>query len=201
MDLPQLGRDEAPIRHPNCCLSLSFKLLQTLTRVFSDGVPASQTSTVLSIGSGSGILEALLLSHVESEPQYAASFNVEGVEVQQLNGKESVNKYLPEQAIYTVRGTWDVVSRLQDPDIAALMFIYPRQPRLVSEYIWTVAEQDLDVKVVVWLGPVSDWEVFEPCFQIGKEGSAGVFTIVQKSQGAEAGLDEYELMVVFGRTS
>ncbi|RSM16859.1 hypothetical protein CDV31_004328 [Fusarium ambrosium] len=195
LELPRL--QDAPVRHPNCCLSFSSKLIQILTRIFSGTVTPDGTSTVLSIGSGSGLLEALLLAHVEAKDGSGApSFNVEGVEVQQLSGKPPVNRYLPEQAIYTVRGTWDVVSRLQDPDVTALMFVYPRQPTLVAGYIKAVTEQDLHVRTIVWLGPMADWDVFEPCFMANDKQQIEL----EKFQGADAGLDGYEMMVVLRRT-
>ncbi|KAJ4142270.1 hypothetical protein NW754_009720 [Fusarium falciforme] len=191
LELPSLH--DAPVRHPNCCLSFSSKLIKILTRIFSSTANPDGTSTVLSIGSGSGLLEALLLAHVEAKDDSgAASFNVEGVEVQQLSGKPPVNRYLPEQAIYTVRGTWDVVTRLQDSDVTALMFVYPRQPTLVTEYIKAIAEQDLGIQTIVWLGPMADWDVFETCFVAKDEHQAEL----EKMQGAEAGLDGYEMMAV-----
>ncbi|KAM5382071.1 hypothetical protein ACJZ2D_002673 [Fusarium nematophilum] len=207
MDLPQLDLQEAPIRHQNCCLSLSSKLLQILSQVFYS-TPPRQTPTVLSIGSGSGLLEALLLAHVQSQHQTCGEdgpglprFNVVGVEVQQSVGKEPVNKYLPEQAIYAVRGTWNVVSRLQETDVTGLMFVYPRQPTLVSEYTKAISEQGLQVEVIVWLGPMADWGVFEPCFGPNNENKEALFSIDEMRQGVEAGLDEYELMVVLRRST
>ncbi|KAJ3462899.1 hypothetical protein MRS44_007685 [Fusarium solani] len=193
LELPSL--QDAPIRHPNCCLSFSSKLIEILTRIFSSTANPDETSTVLSIGSGSGLLEALFLAHVKAKDDSGApSFNVEGVEVQQLSGKPPVNRYLPEQAIYTVRGTWDVVSRLQDPDVTALMFVYPRQPTLVAEYIKAIDEQDLRIQTIVWLGPMADWDVFEPCF-LANEHQANL----EKIQGEDAGLDGYEMMAVLRR--
>ncbi|KAG5665939.1 hypothetical protein KAF25_010064 [Fusarium avenaceum] len=187
MDLPELDSQGAPVRFPFCCLSISSKLLQILTNIFSNTTLSDENPTVLSIGSGTGILEALLLAHSQSR----SLLNIEGVEVQQLGGKAPVNRYLPEQAIYTVRGTWDVVSRLHDPDVTALMFVYPRQPGLISEYIKVISEQDLKVQVIVWLGPMADWEVFEPCFS-ARIGTSQ-FVVSEKRQGAEAGLDDSSL--------
>lgn len=195
LELPSL--QDAPVRHPNCCLSFSSKLIEILTRIFSSSANPDGTSTVLSIGSGSGLLEALLLAHGEARDDSGApNLNVEGVEVQQLSGKPPVNRYLPEQATYTVRGTWDVVSRLQDPDVTALMFVYPRQPALVTEYMKAIAEQGLSIQRIVWLGPMADWDVFEPCFVAKDERHWEL----EKMQGAEAGLDGYEMLVVSRRT-
>ncbi|KAL3608092.1 hypothetical protein FPOAC2_03085 [Fusarium poae] len=194
MVLPQLNPKAAPIRFPDCCLAVSTKLLQILSDIFSKTTSSEDKPTVLSIGSGSGLLEAFLIDQQDSTHCGRPSFNVEGVEVQQHSGKDAVNKYLPEQAIYTVRGSWDVVSRLQDTDITSLMFVYPRQPTLVLEYTKAIARRGLNVQVIVWLGPMADWEVFEFCFDAGHE--SGQFAVTEKKQGADAGLNEYEMMVV-----
>ncbi|CEI66787.1 unnamed protein product [Fusarium venenatum] len=194
MDLPQLNAKAAPIRFPDCCLAISTKLLQLLSDIFSKTTVSEDHPTVLSIGSGSGLLEAFLLNQQDSAHYNYPSFNVEGVEVQQQNGKDAVNKYLPEQAIYTVRGSWDVVSRLQDPDVTSLLFVYPRQPALILEYTKAIARRGLNVQVIVWLGPMADWEVFESCFDAGHEN--GQFAVTEKRQGADAGLNEYEMMAV-----
>ncbi|UPL01577.1 hypothetical protein LCI18_012511 [Fusarium solani-melongenae] len=183
LELPSL--QDTPVRHPNCCLSFSSKLIEILTRIFSSTANPDGTST------------ALLLAHVKAKDDSGAtSFNVEGVEVQQLSGKPPVNRYLPEQAIYTVRGTWDVVSRLQDPDVTALMFVYPRQPALVTEYMKAIAEKNLSIQTIIWLGPMADWDVFEPCFVANNDHQ----TELEKLQGAEAGLDGYEMMFALRRT-
>ncbi|GKU01598.1 hypothetical protein FLAG1_03719 [Fusarium langsethiae] len=194
MDLPQLDPRAAPIRFPDCCLTLSTKLLQILSDIFSKTTSSEDKPTVLSIGSGSGLLEAFLLDLQDSSDCDHPSFNVEGVEVQQQGEKDAVNKYLPEQAIYTVRGSWDVVSRLQDSDVTSLMFVYPRQPALIFEYTKAIARRGLNVQVIVWLGPMADWEVFKSCFDAGHE--SGQFAVTDKKQGADAGLDEYEMMAV-----
>ncbi|KAJ4021968.1 hypothetical protein NW752_000831 [Fusarium irregulare] len=197
MDHPKLNPGAAPVRFPDCCLALSTKLLDILSDIFSRTTTSKDKDkpTVLSIGSGSGLLEALLLHQQDNSDTGITSCtcNVEGVEVQQA-GKDDVNKYLPEQAIYTVRGSWDVVSRLQDPDVTSLMFVYPRQPGLLIDYMKAITREGLNVQVIVWLGPMADWEVFESCFN-------GQFAVVEKRQGAEAGLDEYEMMALVRKSS
>ncbi|CAG7556129.1 unnamed protein product [Fusarium equiseti] len=195
MDHPKLNPNAAPVRFPDCCLALSTKLLNILSDIFSRTTISKDKDrpTVLSIGSGSGLLEALLLHQQDNSDTGIASCNVEGVEVQQA-GKDAVNKYLPEQAIYTVRGSWDVVSRLQDPDVTSLMFVYPRQPALILDYMKAITRDGLNVQVIVWLGPMADWEVFESCFD-------GQFAVVEKRQGTEAGLDEYEMMALVRKSS
>ncbi|KAK2934231.1 hypothetical protein FoTM2_005477 [Fusarium oxysporum f. sp. vasinfectum] len=219
MDLPELDLQGAPVRTPDCCLSLSYKLFRNLINAIPNTTPLldhakslgtpslrqavlGETPTVLSIGSGSGLLEALFLAYINSQRQRSSSdhamVNIEGVEVQQFGMRDHVNSYLPEQAIHTVRGSWDVTSRLQDSDVTALMFVYPRQPALISRYMKVIAEQGLKVEAIVWLGPMVDWEVFEPCFNTGHESCR--FVVVGTKHGREVGLDEYESMAVARRT-
>ncbi|KAH7255910.1 uncharacterized protein BKA55DRAFT_538276 [Fusarium redolens] len=202
MDLPELDLQGAAIRSPDCCLSLSSKLFCNLINTIPNTTLSGETPTVLSIGSGSGLLEALFLAYVNSQRQRGSSdhavVNMEGVEVQQVGMKDHVNSYLPEQAIHTVRGSWDVVSRLRDSDVTALMFVYPRQPALISQYINVIAEQGLKVEVILWLGPMADWEVFEPCFNTGHESCQ--FVVAETKHGSEVGLEEYESMAVVRKT-
>ena len=130
MDLPRLT--DEPKHHPDCCISLSTRLLDVLTAAFVYGAPLSGESAaktvpgpakkaenarglVLSIGSGTGLLEALLLarwsnpslhqgsSGVDNDA-YRAVTTVKGIEV-----RSSINKYLPAANFGVVRGTWDVV--------------------------------------------------------------------------------------------
>ncbi|KAF7556457.1 hypothetical protein G7Z17_g1469 [Cylindrodendrum hubeiense] len=198
-----LDLKEEPIRHADCCLGLSSKLLDVLTAIFSDDELASRPRTVLSIGSGTGLLEALWLSQLESQPQdqgqnASAGLLVEGVEVHQLGSRAPANKYLPEQAINTVRGTWELSSRLQDPDVSGLLFTYPRQPALVARYIQSVLETKLSINVVVWLGPLADWDEIEPSFRASSK-NGDEFKLDKIKKGADAGLGEYEMMAVFAR--
>ncbi|KAH7136783.1 hypothetical protein B0J13DRAFT_80848 [Dactylonectria estremocensis] len=199
MNLPALNLKEQPVRHADCCLSLSSKLLDILTAVFSDTELANRPRTVLSIGSGTGLLETLWLENIESRSQAddaSAGLVIEGIEVHQLGSRAPANKYLPEQAINTVRGTWELSSRLQDPGACGLIFVYPRQPDLVTGYVKEILETKLGIGIVVWLGPMADWDAFEPCFRAAAEnGSAFQLRAVKK--GSDAGLGEYEMMAVF----
>ncbi|KAL6406838.1 uncharacterized protein AUP68_09647 [Ilyonectria robusta] len=190
-----------PIRHADCCLSLSSKLLDTLTAIFSDRGLAGHPRTVLSIGSGTGLLETLWLTHIGSQSQSddaSAGLVIEGVEVHQLGSRAPANKYLAEQAINTVRGTWELSSRLQDQDVSGLMFTYPRQPALVTRYIESVIKTKLSIGVVIWLGPLADWDEFEPCFRVSDDDGEA-FRLEGIKRGAEAGLGEYEMMAIFKR--
>ena len=123
-NLPQLTHE--PEHHPDCCLSLSTKLLDVLTAIFAPkNAKDAETRLVLSVGSGTGLLEALLLDRWSApQPQHPSGPDVHdggppipttatstGV-VMTIQGVEvhpSVNKHLPEANLCVVRGTWDVV--------------------------------------------------------------------------------------------
>ncbi|KAI0453905.1 hypothetical protein F5B21DRAFT_264554 [Xylaria acuta] len=141
-----------PTRHPGCCLSLSEPLLATI-RALLDPAPhlnkkgcdgykpelQSEPALILSIGSGTGLLEELLhvyLNHGDDDDALvhsnsAKSWRVEGVEV-----NPAVNIYLPEDRINHVRGTWAVLET-RAREAAALMFAYPRDGAMVHRYIDT----------------------------------------------------------------
>jgi hypothetical protein len=200
LTLPELMPGATPIRHPDCCLSLSCKLLDVLTRIFTgSGNPTSTPSPsacILSVGSGSGLLEAALLAHPAAPGP--PRLTIEGVEVQQPESQAPVNRYLPEPFYHTVRGTWDVSPRLNDDVLSGLMFVYPRQPALVSRYVRATAEEtggSSSIRTVVWLGPVADWDEFRPCFE---DGGRSAFEVETRT-GGDAGLEEFEMMAIMTR--
>ena len=71
MELPPLTN--SPVRHPQCCLSLSRRLLDTLGRALQAHV--GPAGLVLSVGCGTGLLEEHLHRRVA-----AGGLRVEGVE-------------------------------------------------------------------------------------------------------------------------
>ncbi|KAG6357464.1 hypothetical protein INS49_013341 [Diaporthe citri] len=184
MDLPKLS--DTPTRHPYFCLSISTKLINTLTSILITNGPNSNNNLILSVGSGSGLLEAHLLKHLTSLPESTSTFTIQGVEVRSPPATAPVNKYLPEQHSATVRGTWELSPLLDAAD--ALLFVYPREPGLVTRYL---AARPTSLRVVLWLGPRADWEVFGGCFQ-GLEGFGDVDII----EGGSAGVAEFEMIAV-----
>lgn len=180
MDLPELSED--PSRHPDCCLSLSTKLLDKLTGTCRLSQTASHSLLVLSVGSGTGLLEAHLQAHWSSTPE--CNLTINGIEVRTSDPSRPVNKYLREENYSTVRGTWEV-SPLA-PEACVLMFVYPREPGLITRY---VQEAVASLQAVVWLGPNVDWEQFEGCLKdASRDGSV---EIVEQS-----GLVGYETMAI-----
>ncbi|KAI0401482.1 hypothetical protein F4802DRAFT_580402 [Xylaria palmicola] len=136
----------SPTRHPGCCLSLSRPLLTTLASLLDSSIspshhPSDPPALILSIGSGTGLLEELLHAHLDPDPPPAAAappggrwrrrrWCVEGVEVD----PPAVNVHLPEDRVNRVPGTWAVLgSRARDA--AALLFVYPRDGALVRRYV------------------------------------------------------------------
>ena len=133
-----------PTPYPGCCLALSTPLLAHLALL----LPPPPHLT-LSIGSGYGLLEALLLC-----PPY--SRNAIGVEVQ-----PSPNIYLHPSKHKEVIGSRFLYELAGEAE--AWMFVYPRRVGMVDEYIRTHGEGR--VKCVIWVGPQADWKDYEGCFK------------------------------------
>ncbi|WPG98406.1 Hypothetical protein R9X50_00119600 [Acrodontium crateriforme] len=156
-----------PVRFPDLCLSLSRPLIHLLAAQLPHA-PAK----ILSIGSGSGLLENALL-HVTKH-----TCDLYGVEV-----SSAVNRHLPEDRLLQVAGTG-----LLHPDAIfaeLLMFVYPRQPSLLASYLSAFSHGMLEK--VIWLGPRIDWPDAEPLL-------SAVFNHVEILDGPY--LPEYELLVI-----
>ncbi|OJD36346.1 mitochondrial presequence protease [Diplodia corticola] len=163
--LPTLS--DVPTHHPDCCLSLSNSLFSTLSQILSPS-----KGPVLSIGAGSGLLEAILGSRDPIR-------TVEGVEV-----NSSVNKYLPEESSFVVGGTWDLCPRARDASV--WVFVYPRVPALVERYFETFGQARLEL--AVFLGPKADWADFQCAFRVPGFTNAEIVE--------DCGLVPYEVMAV-----
>ncbi|KAI0190708.1 hypothetical protein EV127DRAFT_78932 [Xylaria flabelliformis] len=135
--LPLLTHE--PTRHPGCCLSLSEPLLAIIGTLL-DSIPhldnrshdghKPEPALILSIGSGTGLLEELLHVHLNNDDHVSVkNWRVEGVEV-----NPAVNIYLPEDRINHVLGTWAVLDT-RAHEATVLMFVYPRDGALVHRYI------------------------------------------------------------------
>jgi len=132
---------------------------------------------VLSIGSGKGLLEQMLKTHYPS-------LDIQGVEVQDAYG---VNKYLPERDMRTILGSVGSCGTCDRAAVAsAWMFVYPRNPLLVRNYIREFG--DGAVKVLIWLGPRNDWDDFAPYLEDDR--------FEAPEEVAASGLPAYELMAV-----
>ncbi|KAI1332438.1 hypothetical protein F5Y16DRAFT_177997 [Xylariaceae sp. FL0255] len=183
--VPKLGAE--PLRHPACCASLSAPLLAAIASLLPKWSASITTSPlILSIGSGTGLLEELLHTYLldNNNKNNDIAWRVEGVEV-----NPSVNVYLPEDRINHVPGTWAThPGRARDATV--LLFVYPRDGLLIQRYVneWMLApdskrsdggkvkSKDSDrlsvghgpaiadvgerrkLKRIIWLGPKADWE-------------------------------------------
>jgi hypothetical protein len=183
--LPSLT-DKAAV-YAGCCLALSTPLVAHLHSM----LPKAPGLT-LSIGSGFGLLEALLLAGPArgwEEGEGNSSSNtvvVIGVEV-----APSSNTYLPATHHRTVHG-----SRFLDPLAAeadVLLFVYPRRVALVSEYMAAHAHAHGcgNLHTIIWAGPHADWDDYKSCFAVGWE--------VRTQSAQEVGGKAWDLLAVAQR--
>src|ERR1700761_2213430 len=162
--LPSISSE--PVLHHGCCLRLSTTILDRILLVLP-----KKPSKIMSIGSGSGLLEELLMNS-------CPDIDIEGVEV-----NSSVNKYLPSQQIRVVKGTWDLCHEAQQ--VEAWIFVYPRSPELLKSYLDLYGISS-SLQRVIWIGPIVDWESFKPSFD-----QADIQQLELIS------LSSFEIMVVF----
>lgn len=135
-ELPRLST--SLVQHPDCCAALSSSLVARLTQ----SLPAGPALTI-SIGSGSGILEALIL---RDKPDIC----LQGIEV-----SKHTNQYLSVENLQTVSGTWDLCALAANA--TAWIFVYPREFSLVRKYLQNFGMAA--VQLLIFLGPKAD--VFE----------------------------------------
>jgi hypothetical protein len=168
MKLP--GLSATPSQHPDCCASLSIKLLNSIVAC----LPRPDAS-VLSIGCGTGLLEALLLD-------WCPQLQVKGIEV-----ASCPVRYLPPRVVRRVGGTWETCSLAATANV--WLFVYPRTPSLVTSYLNTYI--NALVEVIIWIGPTADWEDYHPIFSDSRLCSC--------SKVDDSGLASYETLVVITR--
>jgi hypothetical protein len=160
-------------RHPFSCAALSLPLLDLL-----DAVLPPPCELTLSVGSGTGLLEALFL---QRHPHRSSPDSFLGVEVSQTR---PINRFLPEANTAVVPGTWAIAPS----EAEGLMFVYPRQPGLVRVYLG----QGTRLRTVVWIGPRCDVADFEAVMREWGE----------EDQGAMRGgalVEDGEMVMVFRR--
>ncbi|CAI6328948.1 unnamed protein product [Periconia digitata] len=143
ISLPALS--PTPAVYPGCCVALSPLLLSNLSTILP-----SSSSLILSIGSGTGFLEALL----RSEPH---DINIIGVEVH-----PSINRYLQTNHHRVVAGSYSLEPLAIEAE--TWLFIYPRRVGLVQSYISTYGQGVINQ--IVWIGPTADWEDYKQCFEV-----------------------------------
>ena len=167
-----------PKQHPDCCLSLSQKVLDTLEELIRRYVCTNGRSTsLLSVGCGSGLFEALLASHLQKHG--LKHVLVEGVEVPSTEAP-----YLNAEEVHRVHGSWDIFGGARNADV--LLFVYPRTGQLIQQYL---KNYQANTRLVIWLGPRADWSEQEPLLR----DLAGFHRPLQLNN---AGLMPYEVAVI-----
>ncbi|KAJ7302306.1 hypothetical protein DFH08DRAFT_75883 [Mycena albidolilacea] len=161
-------------RHPSSCASLSLPLLDLL-----DAVLPPPSEVTLSVGSGTGLLEALFL---QRHPHRSSPGYFLGVEVAQAR---PINRFLPEANTTVVLGTWAVAPG-EAERAEGLMFVYPRQPALVRAYLGRATR----VRTVVWIGPRCDVDDFVGVMREWGEED-------QEATGGRAVVEDGEMVMVF----
>lgn len=162
--LSKLGRQ--PVHFPDCCAGISWPLMEVL----ASRLPR-HPGLVLSVGSGSGLLEAMLLHATDHH------VNICGVEV-----AAAVNRHLPPQRVLRVPRSASIHA---DAMLASsLLFVYPRSAALIARYLDFI---DGALEQLVWLGHRNDW----PDAKIIVMRSFERLQLV-----AGDGLPEYELLAI-----
>ena len=165
------GIGDKPVHYADCCMAISRPLI----RVVTDRLPR-RPAMILSVGSGSGLLEAAILEHGRNE--LAHDMLLHGVEV-----PSCTNKYLPNDRLLRVPTSSTIHE--DAASASALMFVYPRQVILVAAYLDTCKSGVLEQ--VLWLGHRSDWADYEELLSTH-------FKTLEYYE--DAGVAEYELLVI-----
>ena len=132
---------EAISQYADCCAGIS----QTLLIAIKERLPQDM-AMILSVGCGSGRLEALLLDFASQRDE--RHLNLYGVEV-----PSCIVKHLPEERVLRVPNSESV-----HPDgvfASTLMFVYPRSTSLIALYLEAFVIGALEQ--VIWLSHRSDW--------------------------------------------
>ena len=164
--LPRLSSE--PTQYSDCCCTLSEPLMMTLARLLPP-----DPSITLSIGCGTGLLEAILL-------RYCPGLRLRAIEV-----KREVICYLSDEIFEIAKGTWDLCPSAAVA--AAWIFIYPRETALVDGYRKKFGQGA--VTLVIWIGPRADLSDYEEIFR-------GSWT---KHIHEDCGLSQYETMISWER--
>lgn len=168
-ELPQLSH--IPVQHADCCAALS----STLVAKVAQSLPSAPALTI-SIGSGSGILEALIL---RDRPEVC---------LQAIEVSHDINLYLSAENVQIVSGTWDLCALAANS--TAWIFVYPREFSLVEKYLQTFGSAA--VQLLIFLGPKADISNMEALM----ESRAWKMEAI-----VECGVSQYEALLVWKRSN
>ena len=152
-----------------CCSSLSLSLIQHLASL----LPPDPALT-LSVGSGTGLLEALLLYQ-------RPTLDLKAVEVPSINS----SNYMPVDKMRIVNGYRDLCDLAADA--SAWMFIYPRDTWLLQQYVRAFGDRKCEL--IIWIGPRAD--------QLENDVFGDMW---MKENFGNCGLRDYEIMTLWRRT-
>ncbi|KAH9814656.1 hypothetical protein DFH28DRAFT_970748 [Melampsora americana] len=143
VQLPPLT--SVPTSLPTCCVSLSIPLISALKNAFSE----DSSDLVLSVGSGSGLLESYMIQN---------GINVKGIDL-----STNTNQYLEEEEFIGLRGLWDREPISNLIYTRQILFVYPKP---IKSVIKRYLEMLKEIEILVWIGPSIDWfEVKETLHQ------------------------------------
>ncbi|KAK5173763.1 uncharacterized protein LTR77_002444 [Saxophila tyrrhenica] len=163
--------DQTTKHYADLCPAISRPLVATLV----DWLPPAPALT-LSIGCGSGILEAILLHAAEED--HGKQLNLCAVEV-----PDCAVTHLPEDCVARVPNTFSIYD---DAMLAStLIFVYPRQAKIIAMYLG--AAKGTALEQIIWLGHRSDWPEAEEIL---------LASSVQIQRVERPGTAEYELLVI-----
>ena len=160
-----------PEHFPDCCAGVSRPLMHAII----DRLP-QDPALILSVGSGSGRFEAVLLEVALVDR--ARVLHLRGVEV-----PPCINRHLDKDRVFRVPCTMSL-----HPEAffaSAWLFVYPRRASLVAKYL--DAFTDGAMEMVSWLGHRNDWPEMESVL-------LAAFIKLECIDGP--GIPEYELLAV-----
>lgn len=170
-EMDSLTLTEVPKLFPGYCASISRGLVDLMA-----GLLPRKPGFTLSIGSGSGLLEAFIMKNY-------SDIQIQGVEVD-----KGVNVYLPEDCCNVVLGTWDTCDKAIES--STWLFVYPRECSLITKYLDRFSSGA--VNSVVWIGPTADVPEVSKTFNS---------TTFKEHKSIELGvLPEFETFLVFSKT-
>ncbi|ODQ49687.1 hypothetical protein SAICODRAFT_32328 [Saitoella complicata NRRL Y-17804] len=192
LDLP---KGEA-LQHGHCNASLSLPLLDLILSHIED----HEARNIVSIGSGTGLLERLLEAHSQRK---------EKVEVYGIEVSKDVNLYLDqERMLYTNTDLAvshvgrDIVCPIHQIGGRTWLWIYPRRVQLLEAYLKIYSADDPEwgeegsPRTIVIVGPRSEFGVFEASELLQHWARGGERKVLG---GVEAGLREWEVVGVWKR--